>query len=143
MNSRSVTVYTDGSNCPTTNRYGYGCVFLDNDNNVIKKLYGKGSRKSKTASRNISGELLGAMKAIEWAVNNGYKFIHIYADYIGVKMWAEGHWKANTFVAQEYIDFISEYSKKIVIRFSHIKGHSGNEYNEMADRLAKKSLGIG
>lgn len=141
MGSKSIIAYTDGSNCPTTKRYGYGCVLIDNGD-VIKKLYGKGSRKDKIASRNVSGELLGAMKAIEWAVNNGYKFIHIYADYLGVKMWAEHQWKANTFVAKEYVDFIDKYSKKIVVKFTHIRGHSGNEYNELADRLAKKSLDL-
>ena len=32
--------------------------------------------------------------------------------------------------------------KKIDIKFVKVKGHSGDKYNDIADKLAKKALGI-
>ena len=37
---------------------------------------------------------------------------------------------------------MSEYKKKIKINFRKVKGHSGNKFNDMVDKLAKEALGI-
>ena len=38
--------------------------------------------------RNVAGELLGVVKAIEWALDNKFKQIAIYYDYKGIEAWA-------------------------------------------------------
>ena len=48
-----------------------------------------------------------------------------------------GHWRLET-----HYDFIQSVKDRIDIRFVKVKGHSGVEGNEEADRLAKQAVGI-
>ena len=45
--------------------------------------------------RNVSGEILGAMAAVERAIELKLPEVTIYYDYMGIEMWAEGAWKRN------------------------------------------------
>ena len=45
--------------------------------------------------RNVAGEVLGSMAAIEKAVELGLEELSIYYDYMGIEMWAKGLWKRN------------------------------------------------
>ena len=42
----------------------------------------------------------------------------------------------------DYHEKMQEYKKKINIKFVKVKGHSGDKYNDIVDKLAKKALGI-
>ena len=41
-----------------------------------------------------------------------------------------------------YVNFLQTIKGKLKVSFQKIKSHTGNEYNEMADKLAKEALGI-
>lgn len=41
-----------------------------------------------------------------------------------------------------YREFCAAAAKHIRFRFVKVKGHSGDKYNDLADRLAKDALGI-
>ena len=41
-----------------------------------------------------------------------------------------------------YVEFYKNASKHVDVDFIKVKGHSGDKYNDMADELAKKALGI-
>ena len=41
-----------------------------------------------------------------------------------------------------YREFCAAAAKHICFRFVKVKGHSGDKYNDLADRLAKDALGI-
>ena len=43
---------------------------------------------------------------------------------------------------QSYQAFYDNISKNVDITFVKVKGHSGDKYNDLADKLAKEALGI-
>ena len=83
---------------------------------------------------------MGAIKAVEYAMKNKYKEVTICYDYQGIECWALGTWKRNKTLTQKYNEFMKESMKEIKVNFLKIKGHSGNKFNDMADRLAKAAL---
>ena len=63
-------------------------------------------------------------------------------DYAGIKAWAVGEWKRNKKGTIEYYNYITSVRDSINIRFVKVRGHSGVEGNEEADRLAKRAVGL-
>ena len=66
----------------------------------------------------------------------------LYYDYSGVECWATGAWKRNKAGTKEYYEFCQDARGTIEIQFQKVKGHSGVDGNEEADRLAKQAAGI-
>ena len=105
-------------------------------------MYGKGNDESYVSMRNVAGEILGSICAMEYAKSNGYKQICIYYDYEGIEKWANNMWKANKKGTQEYQKKVAKYRETLEIIFVKVLAHSGDFYNEKADMLAKKAVGI-
>ncbi len=137
----SLQAYVDGSFSQGKNLYSYGVVLL-NQQVVIAEIADNGNDSSLLPMRNVAGEILGAMTAIEWAVEHRYEQIEIFYDYLGIEMWAIGEWKTNKEGTKNYAEFISKYKNKINIVFNKVKAHTGVEYNERADRLAAQAMHI-
>lgn len=134
-----IYIYVDGSFKVSKENYSYGFLVVKNDE-ILYEDNGVGYDKEAIALRNVSGEVEGAMKAIEYAIENGYNDIVLCYDYQGIESWALGTWKRNNRITQNYNEFMQEKFKLIKVRFKKIKGHSGNKFNDRADILAKKAL---
>lgn len=133
--------YVDGSYNVKSKEYGFGCVLIE-DQKVVKELYGRGNDENYASMRNVAGEILGSVCAMEYALNHGYEGVCIYYDYEGIEKWANGLWKANKAGTQEYQEKVKSYRQSLKIAFVKVLAHSGDFYNERADQLAKKAVGI-
>lgn len=136
--TKKIEAYVDGSYSEEYGKYSYGCVILFD--NEILKFCGADDNKDYVSMRNVAGELLGAMEAIKWAYENKHNSITIYYDYEGIERWANGTWKTNKKGTKDYLEFIKKYKKYLEINFEKVKAHSGDLYNEEADKLAKIAL---
>lgn len=134
-----IIAYVDGSFDEKIGKYAFGCIIITPNGEVIKES-GNGDNPESIALRNITGEMLGAMYAVQWGMKNGYKAIDIRYDYMGIEKWATGEWRAKTNLTKKYADFMKENSEKMKMTFTKIAAHTGDYYNEEADKLAKTAL---
>ena len=116
-------------------------VFIEK-NGTIEEYFDSGREESYQSMRNVSGEILGALKAASLAVEKGYSSIAIFHDYQGIASWAKGEWKCNKEKTIEYREKMLSYQKQIKITFHKVLAHSGDHFNERADILAKQAVGI-
>lgn len=136
----SVHIYVDGSFNKETNEYAYGMVVLDEDGD--KEFCEKFSDPQMLSMWNVAGEIMGACAAMQYAMDYEIEAITIFHDYEGIAKWPLREWKANKDGTKAYVKFFDEASKKVKIKFKKVTGHSGDKYNNLADKLARRALGI-
>lgn len=131
--------YTDGSYFDSV--WGSAVVILDEMNNPVVYLTDSGIDTE--GIRNIKSELTAAMKAIGFVrrfLNDGDTELVIYHDLEGIQKWADKQWGANKKSTQKYQCFVEEARKDIKVSFIKVKAHSGIEFNEKVDKLAKNAV---
>lgn len=132
--------YVDGSYNPEDARFSYGVVLFTQGREIhICQAF---KHEELAQMRNVAGEIMGAGEAMKRARVWGIKKLTIYHDYEGIAAWCTGKWKAKKVWTQKYRRFYDEVSRDVEISFVKVTGHSGNKYNDLADSLAKKALGI-
>ncbi len=136
----TAVAYVDGSYNISTAQFSYGVViFHDGHEHTFSQCF---SDAELASMRNVAGEIKGAEKAMRYCLENNIKSLEIYYDYEGIEKWCTGEWKTNKEGTIAYKKFYDEAKKAVDISFNKVKGHSGNEYNDMADKLAKEAVGI-
>ena len=135
-----ITAYVDGS-FSSGKIFGCGCIILK-DGEVIAEISKAYEDEELATMRNVVGEIKASELAMQYALDNGYTSLSIYHDYQGIASWCLGEWKTNKAGTIAYKQFYDDIKDKLKVHFIKVKGHSGDEYNEIADRLAKKALGI-
>jgi len=136
-----VEAYVDGSYEHSIREYGSGVVILKN-NNVEKTYSTKGKKESLVGMRNVAGEIEAAKIAMNYCLDNNIENLILYFDYEGIEKWCTGVWKTNKEGTIEYKKFYDSIKSKLNVEFVKVKAHSGNKYNEEADKLAKAAIGI-
>lgn len=134
-----VYAYVDGSFRQGYEVYGYGVVIVAHDE-VLKTFSGYGQKPEYVTMRNVAGEVLGAVKAMEYAVSVGARKLVLHFDYQGIESWAKGTWKRNNDLTRGYHEFTKNIQTKLELVFKKVKGHSGDRFNDMADELAKQGV---
>lgn len=138
-NDRSYA-FVDGSYNVATKVYGYGGFLIHNGEKHV--ITGSGKEEELASMRNVAGEILGSMEAVKLAISLGITELDIYYDYMGIEMWATGSWKRNLKGTIEYYEFMQSIKNKIRLNFIKVKGHSGVDGNDEADKLAKTAVGL-
>lgn len=129
--SNECVAYVDGS-C-STGKVSSGVVMLFGNSTNSSSL---------TKYANVAGELNASLSAITTAIKCGFKKVTVFYDYLGIEYWVTGEWKCKTDIAKKYRDTVNKLKEEIEIDFVHVRGHCGIYGNELADELAKHSLGI-
>lgn len=131
--------YVDGSYNVRTGEFGCGAVlFWDGETAEFSQKFADSGLAS---MRNVAGEIKGAELVLTYCAEKGIPAVDIYYDYEGIAAWAQGRWKTNREGTAAYKAFFDAVKNKIDVRFVKVKGHSGDKYNDRADRLAKDAVG--
>jgi len=137
INEDTAVAYIDGSFDLKTKTFGYGAVvFFKGEKLTFSQRF---DDENLISMRNVAGEIKGAEAVMRWALNNKVKKLVLHYDYMGIENWAVGKWKATKEGTKAYKKFFDEVKDKIEIRFIKVKAHTGDKFNEEADKLAKSS----
>jgi ribonuclease HI len=136
-------VYTDGACSGNPGPGGWGAVILDTKN-IETNISGK--EKSTTNNRM---ELMAPIMALG-KIKKASKII-IYTDStylkngitVWIKNWEKNGWKNANKKPVKNKDLwvmLNELSKEQIIEWKWVKAHTGNKYNEIADKLATEAI---
>lgn len=138
LTKEKVIAFVDGSYNDEDQKIGYGAILITNEAEYT--LYKALLNSPYVSSRNVTGEIEAVKDSVSWAIDHKKQDIKIFYDYEGIEKWATKEWKATKKLTQEYVSFLKEKTQLIKISFKHTKAHSGINYNERVDSLAKYSL---
>lgn len=134
--------WVDGSFNPKTGIFGGGGVLFDQFGNRYM-IFGSGRDPELAKMRNVAGEILGAELIAEVALKLGMETLKIYHDYDGIAHWVTGKWRTHKKETEKYKkNMLRIISQGLKITFKHVKAHTGVEFNELADQMAKLVVGI-
>lgn len=134
-----IEIWVDGSCFPQANgslRLGWGLLVKKNGKEIHRDK-GNDIPQAAIAHRNVAGEILAILKAIQWCQSQGITELTIYYDYQGLESWATGVWRAKLPFTQAYAHTLKE--SGLTIHWVKVKAHSGNPENEIVDQLAKEA----
>ncbi|MFD0942929.1 ribonuclease H1 domain-containing protein [Savagea faecisuis] len=133
-----VVAYVDGSFNEESNEFSYGAViFYEGEQLHFNEKF---NDPELVSMRNVAGEIKGSEKAMAFAIEQGAKALSIHYDYEGIAKWCTGEWKANKSGTISYKKYYDKIKKDVEIRFVKVKSHSGDEFNDLADKLAKEAF---
>lgn len=136
----AAAAYCDGSYHVKTKMFSCGVVIFHEGEKITYSC--AFSDPELSAMRNVAGELKGAEYVMAYCIEKGIPSVEIFYDYQGIEKWCTGEWKTNKAGTKAYKAYYDAVKERLAVRFTKVKGHSGDKYNDMADRLAKNALGI-
>ena len=142
--TKKINIYTDGSSIGNPGPGGYGIIMIS-DNREYKKELSKGFK----LTTNNRMELKATIEALK-AIKHPSK-IKLYTDSQYVKNgitewiinWKKNGWKTANKKKVSNKELWIELDENVNlhdIEWFWVKGHSGNHYNEIADKLAVNAM---
>ena len=136
-------IYTDGACSGNPGPGGWGAVILDQDD---KQKNISGSEKNTTNNRM---ELLAAIMSLKKIKTNSEVVIFTDSTYVKngitewMKNWKKNGWKNSskkTVKNRDLWEKLDELCEANSVSWKWVKGHSTNEFNNLADELATKAI---
>ena len=136
-------IYTDGACSGNPGPGGWGAVILDQDD---KQKNISGSEKNTTNNRM---ELLAAIMSLKKIKTNSEVVIFTDSTYVKngitewMKNWKKNGWKNSSKKPVKNKDLWEKLDKLCeanIVSWKWVKGHSTNEFNNLADELATKAI---
>ena len=133
--------YTDGSAHPNPGPGGFGVVIVDPKGEVIE-TYAKHCDNTTNNAEEMKAILYAAYRARlagESAIiySDSAYAINTFTNWM--YSWERNNWIKSDGKIPENLDLVKAFfdlSKTMDINFIKVKGHKGNKYNELADKLA-------
>lgn len=133
--------YTDGSAHPNPGPGGFGVVIVDPKGEVIE-TYAKHCDNTTNNAEEMKAILYAACRARlagESAViySDSAYAINTFTNWM--YSWERNNWTKSDGKVPENLDLVKAFfdlSKAMDINFIKVKGHKGNKYNELADKIA-------
>ena len=142
MNLPKIEIYTDGACSGNPGPGGWGVYMLSGAHR--KELYG-----GEPETTNNRMEMMAVIEALGSLKKRSQVTLYTDSKYVmhGITEWMEG-WKARNWKTaakkpvknQDLWQEIDKVIQKHEIKFVWVKGHAGNEGNEIADELARKGI---
>ena len=137
-----INIYTDGACSGNPGIGGWGVVILNNNEEILLN----GGDQHTT---NNKMELTAAIKALEYIELKSDLIIYTDSKYVKdgietwIKNWKKNGWKtsANKIVKNKELWVqLDNLINKHNVNWKWVKGHTGLEFNEKADKLARKYI---
>ena len=133
--------YTDGSAHPNPGPGGFGVVIVDPKGEIIE-TYAKHCDNTTNNAEEMKAILYAAYRARlagESAIiySDSAYAINTFTNWM--YSWERNNWTKSDGKVPENLDLVKAFfdlSKTMDINFIKVKGHKGNKYNELADKLA-------
>lgn len=138
--------YTDGSykELPGLGAVYASAAILAPEGTNEWKVFSKVCQDEYLAHRNVAGEIFAVLMVCEHLLKSeDCKCDHltIHYDYEGVEKWITGDWSANKKLTRLYKDYMHRYAlQKFDIDFVWVKGHNGDEGNEIVDSMCRDAI---
>jgi len=132
--SENIKVFTDGAYSSSRNIMGYAFVVVKED----IKINSWSSRIN--GGTNNRAEILACYYAISWCKLNEIFNFDIISDSMYVIGSMSKGWKRN--LNLDLWEKLDNIIKNTTINWIHVKGHSGNKFNELCDYLATEASKI-
>ncbi len=138
-NINAITIYTDGACSGNPGPGGWGVVMMWKDK--VREI--QGYEENTTNNRM---ELMAVIKALESVKLS--KSIHIYTDSqyvkkgitVWINTWKKNHWNNGKVKNVDLWQVLWRLTSKHKLEWFWVRGHSGNVYNERADKLAREMI---
>ena len=142
MSELQVTVYTDGACSGNPGPGGWGAILIVGGHE--KELKG-----GEPATTNNRMELMAAIASLETLKRPSLVDVHTDSQYLrnGIMTWIH-QWKRNGWRTSDRKPVknedlwrrLEEALERHRVRWHWVRGHSGHEFNERADRLAREAI---
>ncbi len=141
MNNSKIEIYTDGACLGNPGPGGWGAILLYKEHR--KELSGK-----ENDSTNNRMELKAVIEALRALKKESQLTIYTDSKYVmdgitkWIFSWKKNNWKTANRKPIKNIDLWQELDKEVIrhkIEWIWVKGHSGNHYNELVDKLARNA----